>query len=856
MSLPPGVRLGAYEIVSKLGAGGMGEVYLAHDPRLGRDVAVKVLPGAKEHDPDRLVRFEQEARAVAALDHPNIVTVYDVGVHDGGPFIVMEYVRGETLSASLRRERPSLARGLEIGSQIASALGAAHGRGILHRDLKPSNVMLTATGGVKVLDFGLAKTFVADTAETTETPLLPAVSTIPGIAVGTPAYMSPEQLLVLPLDNRTDIFSLGVILFELVTGQRPFKGDRLNAPAHSALTAPVLSASDADPTVPADVSGLIARMLARDPDDRPRSAGALVDELQALREKVAAAAPPPRRRARTAAVVLGAAALVAAATISLPRWLPPAPNTAAERPVIAVLPLTNLSSDLSKAYLGVGIADTLTTSLGRLSSISVVSRAAMQESGEPNTTNLAAIARELGATMLVQGSIQQSGDRVRVNATLVTPEGRVVWSGDSEASASELFALQNRLAASLIDALRITVTREERQQLARPPTADRAALDAYWRGVAMQDRPDYEDLDKAISSFQLAISRDPTFSLAHASLGDAYRRKATRTNDTGLMASAVEEVSEALRIDADQPEVRLALAGVYRSTGRNGAAVDELRRVLAKQPTNDDAHRELGNLLAREGQPNEALAELQRAVDLRPGYWRNHRALAMFHLQTGSTNEAVASFTRLTELKPDDAEPYQQLGAAYQMLGDQNRARQNYERAIGLSPSPSSYTNLGTIHYSEGRFDDAVSSYQKAIELAPNRALIRRNLGDAYVKLGRRADARAAYDKAVQLAEAALTLNPNDATTMSQLGVYEAKLGRRRDADRHTRGAIAINPESPDARYRRAVVLALNGEAEAALTELSEAFARGYAKRLALEDDDLATLRSRPSFQALVRTAQ
>jgi Flp pilus assembly protein TadD len=261
-------------------------------------------------------------------------------------------------------------------------------------------------------------------------------------------------------------------------------------------------------------------------------------------------------------------------------------------------------------------------------------------------------------------------------------------------------------------------------------------------------------------------------------------------------------------------------------------------------------------VLASEGQTGEALTELQRAVSLRPQYWRNQQSLGVFYLRTRKLPEAVDALTRLTELNPEDANPYQQLGAAYQMLGDNVRARQNYERSLAVRPNPDSYANIGTIQYSEGRFAEAAEAYEQAIRLTPNRALYHRNLGDAYLKLGRRGDAHAAYGQAVRFAEARLTVNPNDATTMSQLGVYEAKVGKRREAERHSSAAVVINPASPEILYRRAVVLALNGDRDKALNQLSEAIAKGYSKGLAIADDDLAALRSLPAFRSLVSPAQ
>ncbi len=847
----------------------MGEVYLARDPVLDRPVAIKLLPAVSANDPDRLRRFEQEARATAALEHPRILAIHDIGQLGDRPFIVMEYVRGETLSAYMRRERPPLARALEIGIEIANALTAAHHARIVHRDLKPANVMVTADGHIKVLDFGLAK-FLVDPSATTLDGHEPAQTRI-GQLMGTPAYMSPEQLLGIPVDQRTDVYSLGLILFELVTGKRPFEGDPSALLRHAALTAPMPTPREVDPTVPPGVSDVIAHAVARDPLDRFQTAAELEVELKRLlletQTGIASVASPSRsdqpgdsqtnRRQvfRYAVWALLGAIAIGAATIPFIDRLRPPEVAVAERPVIAVLPLANVSGDASKEYLGIGIADALTTSLARLSSISVVSRSTMLDAGL-STRALDEIARELGATMLVRGSIQQAGERLRVNATLLTPEGRVVWSGDAEAPLGDLFSMQNQLAESLLAALRITVSTAERQRLARAPTRDAQALDDYWQGLALLDRPDDANFEAAVAHFRRAAARDPQFSLAFAALGEAYRRRGVRTNDAALMESAGEAVSEALRLDPEQPEVRLSLAGVYRSTGRSAVAIDEVRRVLAVQPENDDAHRLLGELLAGMGRPQEAREELLRAVSLRPQYWRNREAIGLFLYRTGRVEEAIDAFTRVAELKPSDSTPLQQLGAMYLASGDRVRARQHFERSIQLNPNSGAFTNLGTIAYAEGRYEDAVHAYEEAVRLAPARALLRRNLGDAYQKLQRKAEAKTAYLKAIELAEEALKVNPNDSTTVSQLGVYYAKAAAPAEAERYASRAVQMNPASPEVLYRRAVVLALIGQSDAAIGQLSEAIEKGYAVHLAREDDDLASLRPLRAFQLLLAASK
>jgi serine/threonine-protein kinase len=859
-----GRKLGRYTVEERLGSGGMGEVYRAEDTQLRRTVALKALHDDGVITVEGRQRLLREAQAVASLNHPNIAAIYDLidvtGDDDTPPHIVMEYVPGETLSMRLRRGPLPVAEALRVCRDVADALAATHRQGIIHRDLKPANLQLTVDGRVKVLDFGLARRVAPSPADTTGlTTDRALLSRADQRIAGTPGYMSPEQALGRPVGTATDVFSLGIVMLEMLTGHRPYPVDDSLPAAPSRIDSPTPRVQDVRPEVSAAIDTLVTRMLFIEPGDRPSAADVVAEIDRLLRpDSTDVPAPVTPARPRWVQYAVGTAAVAIVLAGGAAWWRiahPPDPNV---RPVIAVLPLANLSGDESQAYQGVGIADALTTSLGRFAGVSIVSRATLDDAGALKMTDVAKIAASVGATMVVQGSVQQSGDRLHVAARLMTADGKIVWSGDTESAASDLLAAQTRLAGSLIDALQITVSSEERQRMARPPTENRAALDAYWQGLAQIDRAAQEPAyyDRAISNFERAISLDPQFSLAHAGLGNAYRNKSRVTNDRALMNQATAQVAEALRIDPNQPEVRLSLASVYRATGRNGAAVEELKRVLADQPANDDAHRILGDILAGEGRPEEALAELQRAVTLRPQYWRNQEILGLFYLRTGKMNEAIATLTRLTQLKPDDQSPYQQLGTAYQALGDKAHARQNYERSIALNPNSGSYTNLGTILYAEGKYEEAARAYEQAIRLSPKRALYRRNLADTYVRLKRPEDAQVAYEKAVQLAEEALTVNPSDATTISQLGVYEAKLGRRLDAERHADGAVALNPTSAEVLYRRAVVLALNGRPDEAFKQVSEAISRGYSKQFAREDDDLSSLRSLPAFQTLVAPAK
>jgi serine/threonine protein kinase/tetratricopeptide (TPR) repeat protein len=863
VALIAGTSLGRYEIQTQLGAGGMGEVYLARDPSLGRTVAVKLLPTIFAADPDRLRRFEQEARTSAALNHPRILAIHDVGRAGDQPYIVMEYVRGETLGAYMKRGRLPLARALEIGAEIANALSAAHGARIVHRDLKPANIMITGDGHVKVLDFGLAKFLWTDTAAST-LPSSAREQTASGQVLGTPGYMSPEQLLGDRVDARTDIFTLGVILFELVTGQRPY-GDVFDLLSATGSGTPIPTAREVDVAVAPEVSEVIARAMAKSPADRYQTAAELETALQRLLVDQRAPTSVPRASLVTwvtarknrrrlwqyAAMLLAGSLAIGAAVMKLVDEPGTTRTVPADRPIIVVLPLENVTGVPSNNYIGVGVADALTTSLGNFSSVTVVPRINMVEADVARLP-VVEIGRTLGATMIVRGSIQQAGDQVRADVSLVTIDGsKEAWFGSAMAHQDDLFSLHNQLADLLLAALRIRLSPVERRNLARPPTEDPQALEAYWHGLELLDRPDDSDFEEAVAQLTKAIQRDPEFSLALAARGEAYRRRSVRTKNAALMGEAEKDALEALRLDEEQPEVRLSLARVYRSTGRPDLAMREVNRVLAEQPENDNAHRLLGELLAGAGRPAEALEELRNAAKIRPKFWRNQEALGLFFYETSRLEEAIDAFKQVAELRPYDAMPFQQIGAMYLIQGNLTLARQNFEKSNELRPNGGSLGNLGTIAYSERRYDDAVRNYAAAVDLEPTVTTHHGNLGDAYQKLGQEAKARAAYLKAIDVGEQALEINPNDVRIASRLGVYYAKVGAPNDALRHANRAVRTNSADPELLYLKAVTLALIGQRDAAMQQLLDALKHGYAVHLALQDDDLRTLRSMREFQNL-----
>jgi eukaryotic-like serine/threonine-protein kinase len=844
--------LGPYRVVQKLAAGGMGEVYLCEDPRLDRRVALKRVGGGWNDTDVGRERLRREARAAAALNHPRIAAVYDVLETEAGPHLVMEYVEGETLSALLRRESLTLERGLQIALELTEAIAAAHAAGIVHRDLKPSNVMIARDGHVKVLDFGLAKL------RAIERPGAPLTGS--GVSLGTPGYSAPEQLLGQQTDNRSDIYSVGAILYEICAGRPAFEEADASAFA-VAITTRIAAPSHWNPSLPQPVDELICRALSPTPEKRPQSihevhtilAAAFAATRDARTTSVADAAAGVRRRRLTwAAAALVAALAVVAALVQWGRGREPRiPRAGVQGPVIAVLPLESLSPNPEHEYVAAGIADSLITDLSELPGLTVLSRAAVREvSREPD---VARAARQLGATYVFHGTVQHAASNMRVNLTLAAADGAAIWIRPFEGRFEDLFELQRRVAEGASEPLRVSLSDAQRTQLGRQLTQNTAALSQYWRGQTLLDRAeDPASAAAAVGAFEAAVGLDPDFALAHAGLAEAAWTSYTQSKDAKWVERALESSARALDLDPKQPEVWITRAQVHRGTGRYEDALRDLEQALKLKSANAEALQWKGRTLSDAGRREEAVEVLREAIAIRPGYWYNYDALGMVYYFLGRLDEAVTMHQKVIELQPDRFRGYTNLGVMYQALGQQDRALESYRAAVKIAPVFQAYNNIGLILLDRGENESALESFTEAAKLAPNHASVRLNMGDTWQRLGDPVKARAAYSEAVTLTRKDLEVNPNHAPTMGRLALLQAKLGERREASNLIGQALAADPRNNDLHYRAAVVHALADRPDAALDALARALDLGYSRALVRNDHDLQSLRGNPRFERLL----
>ena len=851
-----GDRIGRFEVLGELGAGGMGRLCRARDPRLGREVAIKLVAERFSDSREHQVRFEQEARAASALNHPNIITIYDVGEHEGFPYIAMELVEGQSLRAYIEERPRSMRRLVEIAAQLAEGLAAAHEHGILHRDLKPENVMVTKLGFVKILDFGLAKLLPGPIPYDHTTVGYP-IATQAGVVVGTAAYMSPEQARGLPLDQRSDQFAFGTMLYEMLTGQRPFRGgtmlDTLSAILHEQPEDP----ARLNPLVPEELAGIAARCLAKKPGDRFAATRELAEALAAIRDSLteagsvaratatapAPAQPRPRlRRAHVLALSATAVAVLAAAALWLPRGRPadPAAGGGATRRV-AVLPFRDLSGTPAGALIGEGFAETVSARLGADSGVAVLPAAAIDETAG----DLGALVRRTGAQIIVRGSLQFEGDRVRATLAVLEPDGRQLSAASVEGSAARLLDLQDEVARRTAAALGLAAVASPERPLGSDVGADR-----YLEALGHLRR--YEN-DASVDAAIRILEELGGSAQVQAALARAYLAKRSLTGERAWAERAIEAGRRAAELEPALGSVRETRGRIELLLGHPAEAAAEFTLALAAQPNSVDA--QLGLALALEGQglAVEAEAAYRRAVAVQPGWWSTHTHLGVFELRRGGFAAAAASFREAVRLSPDNTRAIVNLGIAYQQLGRHEEAIAEYQRSIAIRPTAAALSNLGTCLFFLARYDDAARVYERATALQAENAVLWLNLGDA-LRWSRRGDAEpaGAYRRAIALLEADLAVTPRDADRRTSLALALARTGKHDAARAHAEKALALDPDGAETLYHVALVSLAGGDSATALDLLARAVAQGYPVAEVDRDPDLARLKSDPRYATLL----
>jgi len=855
-----GTTVSHYRIVEKLGGGGMGVVYKAEDTRLKRFVALKFLPPELTHDELAKERFEQEARAASGLDHSNVCTIHEIDeTEDGQVFICMAYYDGETLKNRLARGPLTIDDTLNIVLQVSEGLRQAHEHGIVHRDIKPANVMLTRDGAAKIVDFGLAT--LAGKAH------LAAGSEI----AGTLSYMSPEQIHGAAIDHRSDLWSLGVTMYEMLTGRLPFVGDEaqtvLQAIAHQD-PAPIESLRTG---VPAQLAAIVTKCLQKDPEERYQSAADLRADLRRVKHALTSATvssmkglPPVssfRKRFRPV-VALPVAVMVVAVTLltaipstrrTVQKWLnlPVVP----EQLHIAVLGFTNVGGDPANRAFCDGVTEILSSTLTRLESFrerlwvvpaSEVRAREVKSAGEARGV--------FGVNLAVTGSVLRAGDKVHLTVNLVDAETlRQINSEVIEAPEADLPELQDRVASITLEMVKVELDPTQRKQMTAGGTKVPKAYDFYLqaRGT-LENYHGESDPERAAELFKQAIALDSGFALAHAGLAQADLESYRKKKDARLVDEAVASAGRAVELDDRLSEVHATLGALYTTTGKYEDAVRELKRAIERQPRNAGAYSGLARAYDALGNAAGAEETYRRAIALRPEYWVGYTELGAFYYRRGRYEDAEKQFQKAVALTPQNAWAYNNLGAAYLIRGQDAQAREMFERSVAIKPLYGALSNLGSLYLREGKLSLAATMYEKALVIRSTDFKLWGNLGVAYHFSGQEAKGKQAYSQAVTLAEQQRKVNPRDTRLLIDLAGYNGMLGERAKGLAVLQLVLKAPPTDADSIAAIAQSFEDLGEREKAIEWIGKALKAGFSVATLEEGPALRDLRNDARFAKLL----
>jgi eukaryotic-like serine/threonine-protein kinase len=738
MTLDAGTKLGRYEIRSKLGGGGMGEVYLAEDTKLDRKVALKVLPTEVAANSDRMERFVREAKAAAALNHPNIATVYEIGESDGVNFIAMEFIDGVTLREKIHQERTELGKLLRYLQHSAEGLAKAHASGIVHRDLKPDNIMITRDGHAKILDFGLAKLIepqqLSDSGSSeVATAILPQHSQS-GMVMGTVGYMSPEQAQgkTKQIDHRSDIFSFGCVLFEAVTGRKAFAGTDAIDSLNRIIREPAPSISELNPAAPSDLQRIVRRCLAKDPDERYQTIKDVAIELKEVRSELQssgtdATVPPPERvgvpasggsassgqavapggetpsthvssaqyivrgiKQHKAAVIIAAVILVVAVPAlivgiaALNSYLQ-ARRTDVAIDSIAVLPFVNQNNDQNVEWISEGLTESIINSLTQLPNLKVIARSSVFRYKGTQTDPIQA-GKELGVRAILTGRLQQRGDDVIVSAELVDlRDNKQLWGEQYQRKMADLLTVQRDIAREITSNLRPKLSGEEQTRAAKNYTENSEAYQLYLKGRFYWNKRTPPDFHKAITFFEQAIAKDPNYALAYSGLADSYALLPNYGNvpPKEWMPKAKVAAQKALALDDNLAEAHASLGQIIGGYDYDFSGAErEFQRAILLNPNYASAHQWRAENLSTLERFDEALAEARRALELDPLSLIINRIYADILMDARRYDEALEQYRKTLDLDPNFVTTNFFLGRAYEAKGQHDQAVAQYNRAL------------------------------------------------------------------------------------------------------------------------------------------------------------------------------
>jgi eukaryotic-like serine/threonine-protein kinase len=866
-TLNPGDRAGHYEIVAMAGAGGMGVVYKARDLKLERTVALKFLPLEVSSSTREKEQFLKEARTASSLDHPNIGVIHGVEeTADGRSFIVMAFYEGESLAQKIRKGL-SVHEAVDIAIQMTKGLDAAHARNVVHRDVKPGNVLITPDGLVKIVDFGLAR--VITSVSMTQT----------GGTSGTVGYMSPEQSLNKANDLRTDIWAVGVVLAEMLTGLNPFWRDSVPGIVVAILTDPPRPMKG----VPVELQQIVYRALSKEPAHRQQNCSELRAELENFQNVLGPLVDPSAPTVSLKSAQLqkyidhasksawgsaapqkrpwklwaGAGAVLALTLLAL-MAIPTTRNRllasmGGSELHIAVLPFDNVGNNPANAPLAEGLMESLA---GKLSDLDESGKSLWVvpsiEVRNRNISDPGAALRELGATLVVKGSVARNGKDVRLAVNLIdTKNLRQLGSANVEDTAGDLVKLQDQVVARLAKLMHVKVPTD--MPGAASASSNPAAYESYLKALGYVRRYDTPgNLDLAITALNDAVKTDPQFALGFAELGEAYRMKYQLDHNPKWIEEVSTNSTRALKLNDRLPAAYVTLGNLHRDSDKFELALQEYEHALRLEPHNADAVMGTANTYEKMGRIPDAEEAFKKAAALRPDYWDGYNSLGNFYDRQGKYAEAIAQLQHAAELTPDNAVIDINLAAAYLDRGnpqDLPAAEAALKKSIALGPSYPAYANLGFLYLNEKRYAESVATTQKALQLNDKDYLVWANLMAAYQGLNQKSNFENAREHAINLLEQNVTSKPQDALTQVSLASLYAQKGLKEKAVTRAQAALALSPDNPNVLELAAETYETLGDRRQALDYVDRALKNGYPLDQLKDAPELHNLLSDPNFR-------
>lgn len=801
-----------YEILEKLGEGGMGIVYLAQDTRLNRKVALKFLPERISRNPVDRTRFQREARAAAGLNHPNITQVYAFEEKEGEYCIVMEYVEGRELQMLVGENALSRREKSDIAGMMARGLKAAHDHGIVHRDIKSHNIMIDREKRVRIMDFGLAR--VSGSSHLTKT----------GATLGTVAYMSPEQLNGKEADEQSDIWSFGVVLYELYTGELPFRGKYEQAVMYSIMNEQPVPVSERDPGISPAMERLIHRCLAKEPGERYSDMVELLADLDTAESAAGSGGRGilPALTTRSSLLYIGipVVLMIILLVFILPanvEWLK---GGIPEQKYIAVLPIENLDDNPRLQPISEGLAETFSYRLSELERFEdSYWIAPASEMRKEQISSVTQAFQKFGVTLAIISSIQTVEDSTRLTLELVDAEDmRRLEASRVVVHHTDLAALERNSVRAMLDMLQIEMHPELEQELYEGPSDAPGAYEYYLRGRAsLHSYITQDSLNHATQMFNRAIDLDPEFALGYAGLGEAYWIRYEGTRNREFLERADSVLNRALELNAGLAPVQELLGTLSREKGEYEQAIRHFNRALAIDPNHSSSYRGLAGVYEEQGKMEMAVETYRKAIAEKPDSWEGYRDLGRYHVNNGNFPAAVEQFSRVVELTPHNSMAFSNLGVAYHYNGEIERARDMYIKALALGNNPSAANNLGGIYYSEGEYEEAANLYEIAVKAYSNRYDVWGNLAAAHEWSGNEAKARENYLMAIEKAHEELEVNPENVSVLASLGAYYSDIDDTTRALDYIEKAIDRNAGMVHVRHRAVAVYEQLGMREEAL---------------------------------------